>query len=274
MDADTIKRRRQGAWNLLKRCPTLYYGPPGVGKTTLAASYPSVGIFSFERANPFLDSAKIIAAYPYGADGWTQFKAAVASAKSILQHRKTFGIDTVDAAYEACFDWYCRENKIKHPEDGAQGRNWSLLQREFQSVMFDLMNAAMEMGVHPLFIAHARTQEVTLLSQKYSRVEPAFGAQLDRVIMRVADNCWYYGYDVAGARNVPNATNPQEQARTGRKSQDLRATSSQRLLIFNGGEEYRTKDHGGFLPAELRRVPNPPFPAILDAYAAGAGIIE
>jgi hypothetical protein len=263
------KEQLSEAAKVLRRCHTLVYGRPGVGKTTLATSYPKCGLLSWDPDWKFIHESKRIRNFAQGAEGWQQWKDTIAAPQLHFANRARIVVDGVATMHEACSAWICKQHNVDHPEKLPHGRGWALVSQELLRGVSALVNYCEQANVGLIFIAHAEVTTGKMLSTEYSRIQPQLGAAPERIILKLVDFCWYLAYDPSyGAIKVGEAQTP---PKTDRKTPDLRATGPNRLIVFDGGEHIFTKMRcPGELPVfppEYRQLPLNGYPTILKLFA-------
>jgi DNA polymerase III delta prime subunit len=161
----------------------LLYGPPGIGKTTLAAGL-----------NP--DTTLILACEP-GTGGIEAFVQRITSWEELRlvggelakgDHPfKTIVIDTTDEAFRFCQEYVTAKHRIKHPSDLDFGKGWSLLSDEFRLRMGKL--AGLGLGV--IFVSHAKDVEIEQRVGKTTKFVPTLSGQAGKFLTGFVDFIFY-----------------------------------------------------------------------------------
>lgn len=172
----------------------LLYGPPGCGKTQVAASFPSPFFIGGPSGKRYLSAAlKKRFLRIKREDGWEVFLAFTEKLKKTKI--KTVVIDLATDLYDSCFHAFCQEHSVGHPEEaGAHGRGWSKLRQKWFDGMADLYEAAAEIEATILLIAHSKILDIDMVSQPANQVTTDLPKQVNDLVTRASDHCWYLGY--------------------------------------------------------------------------------
>ena len=163
------------------------YGRPGVGKTTLLASFPDAVLLSCERVS------KAVEAFDFNAENggvynWEIFCKAVQLLEKNSRKFKTVCIDTIDAAYNHCKEYVCKKRGIAHPQEEGYGIAWDAIKTEFQKWFDRLLQT--NRGI--AFSSHAKETEITAPSGvAYNRIQPTMSNQAYGVIKAKSDFVLY-----------------------------------------------------------------------------------
>jgi len=109
-----------------------FYGPPGVGKTTLCNQFRKPIFIATESGT----EAMWAAAAP--ASNWTELKAIIAELAEGDHDYETVVLDTADIAYNLCETYVCEANGWTDVADGEWGRGWRTLNREWTNMITQL----------------------------------------------------------------------------------------------------------------------------------------
>lgn len=124
----------------------LIYGPPKVGKTTLAAQIPNAFWLTTERGHNFVEIRE------QQINKWEDVleigKALITQTHGI----KTLVIDIADYFFKHCERYVMEKHKVEHPSDLAYGKGFSLVKDEFTRVVTRLNSV----GCGMVFISHAK----------------------------------------------------------------------------------------------------------------------
>lgn len=206
---------------------TLIYGQSGVGKTTLAASWPDAVFLPTEPGTKGLKRWEI-PTDGSGIQSWRDMRDAIdllcdTAAENDFQ---TVIIDTFDRAYDYCMAWTCEQLGIEHVSEDASGKRdrsgkgWTELKKEFIDQMIRLINA----GYGLVLTSHAKTMSVVRHSgEEYDLIIPSCSGQALDVAKKITD-CIFYGEFVKRAGD----------------SDDV-----QRILITQGDDLVLAKARGG-----------------------------
>jgi hypothetical protein len=165
----------------------LIYGPPKIGKTTLAATFPRAFFIATESGQRFVSVVRKPCAT------WIDFKDLVKQlrmpqAKELF---KTIVIDTIDLLYMACENHICLTRNIQHPSEEDWGKGWAMVRDEFQNGMRYLTSE----GYGVVFIAHHKEIEATIRGVKKSKIVPNLTNQARRVLLPLVDFQFYLSSD-------------------------------------------------------------------------------
>ena len=170
---------RLGAYSIL------LFGEKKIGKTSFSAEFPDAGHFLFEPGG------KGLRIRPNPCPDWATFKAYVKQLKSTDIY-ETVVIDTVDAAYEKCFQYVAKREGFEHPNDANDfGKSWKKIKDEFVLTMDEIIPTGRGM----IFISHAEEnefQERTGLT--YKKIIPSMPKQVREYLRAFVDIIAYYGY--------------------------------------------------------------------------------
>ena len=127
------------------------YGEPKVGKSTFASSFPNALFICTEPGHKFLSV--------YGGDyvhkNWEDIKDTLKRLFTEKHDFQTIVFDTIDNAVDMCSRYVMKEHGIDHESDLGYGKGWSLVKKEFKTVIDSL--AARNFGL--VFISHAKLVE-------------------------------------------------------------------------------------------------------------------
>lgn len=169
------------------------HGPPKVGKTQLASKFPGpVQFLASEIGHRFLpmdQRKRLVQLKP--DTGWNALKEWVTSKPRGL---KTIVLDTVCGTYDLCMQHVCAENRWSHPSDGAHGKGWDAVKREFYDVMNRLAYVAFNNKATLIVIDHSKIDTVETSVETYEKVTFAMPGTARRIILPVPDHMWYLGY--------------------------------------------------------------------------------
>ena len=130
---------------------TFIYGPPKVGKTTLAAQMPGALLLAFEKGYSALPGVMA-----QDVTTWGEMKQVYRELKKpeVQETFKTIVVDTVDIAADLCQKYICNQLGIDNMGDGGWGTNsWSKYKKEFE----DVFRGLTMMGYAVVFISHSKT---------------------------------------------------------------------------------------------------------------------
>lgn len=167
---------------------TLLYGPPKIGKSTLASTYPDALFISTEPGLNFLEVLKT------DCRNWIEFRNIVKQLRmpEAKERYKTIVVDTVDLLYLWCEQFVCDTKGIEHPSDEDYGKGWAFVREEFQKGCGHIVSE----GYGVVFISHVRETEVKIGGVKVSKAIPSISNQARKVILPLVDFMLYLAPDI------------------------------------------------------------------------------
>lgn len=210
---------------------TLIYGPPKIGKSTLAATFPDALFIATEAGLRFLS------VYRVSCTDWVKFREIVNELRTdeAKSRFRTIVIDTVDLLYRTCEDHVCQVKGIAHPADEDWGKGWAYVRDEFQRGMSYLTGE----GYGVVFITHHKEEDHVYRGRKVVKTVPSFTGTARRIILPLVDFIFYF---------APDVDTPEEEGA--------------RRLYSRNAVEYEAGSRQAFMPAYLD---DPSYDTILDA---------
>lgn len=177
------------------------FGRKNIGKSSLAALFEGAVTFMFERGRRNLSIFQIPKKGEPDLD-WVRFRAyrdLICGSSDFV--RPVF--DTIERAYECCFQCVCREHGVTHPDEKDKPYLlWNAIKYEFEEVV----NSFKDAGKPPIFVSHEKLKPLIKKAPglrrdgmeestiKYDRIEPSISGQALAVIEEICDYVFYYGY--------------------------------------------------------------------------------
>jgi hypothetical protein len=187
----------------------MFHGEKGIGKTSLLSQFPGSLAFMFERLRKNL---KIMMVSP---EDWEQFKGFVELFLDDPKFKFAF-IDTLDAAYLACFKYVCAEYHCKIPEGHATPYVvWDAIAEEFGALLVMMKMS----GKGLAFISHTKARPIVQQrkglsrdeleeSETVNRLEPTCKPAAFRLVQEIADFVFYYGYKPNEGKRIITVRDP------------------------------------------------------------------
>ena len=178
------------------------YGRKGVGKTSLASSFPNALTFMFERTRRNLRILQV------QIEEYTQFLEYLELFLQSDDHQVGV-IDTVDQSYEYCMDYICSSKGINHPNEANDyGQTWRQIKLEIREVFGRIQEA----GKGLIFLSHENPKPLNTISKKlqredeeahsmFERMQPSCSKGAFEVIEEICDYVFYYGF-IEGKRAI------------------------------------------------------------------------
>ena len=161
---------------------TFIYGPPKVGKTTLATQMPGALLLAFERGYNAIPG--IIA---QDVNTWGEMKQIFRELKKpeVQEVYKTIIVDTVDIAADLCQKYICNQLGIDNMGDGGWGTNsWSKYKKEFE----DVFRGLTMIGYAVVFISHSKTgTDKDQTGKEFGYTKPTTQSSALQIIENMAD---------------------------------------------------------------------------------------
>ena len=128
----------------------IIYGPEGVGKSTLAAQFPSPVFLDTENGTHHLDVARLPA-----PKTWDDVIAAMQMLATEPHEFKTLVIDTADWLEKILATHVCKQANKASIEDFGFGKGYVVLAEEFAKFLASL-DPLLRRGMHILMLAHTK----------------------------------------------------------------------------------------------------------------------
>lgn len=161
----------------------LVYGPPGVGKTTLA--------YNFDPDHTLLVATEPgyggLEAYVQPVRSWDEFRQVGADLAAGGHHYRTIVVDTADELFRMCQDAVASQHGITHPSDLDFGKGWTLLADEFRLRVGKLAG----LGYGVIFTSHAKDEEIKQRIGTITRAVPTVAGQAGKFLMGFVDFVFY-----------------------------------------------------------------------------------
>jgi len=130
------------------------YGTEGIGKSTLAAAFPSPVILDTEEGTHHLDVARV------SIGSWDELRSAVAEIGSKPSEFRTVVIDSADWAERLLIESLLVEHKQKSIEGFGFGKGYTILAEGFGRFLTQC-DALIGVGLNVAFVAHSKVQRTS-----------------------------------------------------------------------------------------------------------------
>jgi len=160
---------------------TIIYGPPKIGKTTLASRFPGAVFLATE------DGQNALACYRVLVNTWEKFLDACGELLEGDHPYKTVIVDTVDNLWELARRFICDKRGIEHESELAYGLGSELVRTEFFRALTKL--SMLPYGL--VLISHSVSREITTRTGKYDRAIPSFKEREQGRLLGMADFILY-----------------------------------------------------------------------------------
>ena len=198
----------------------MFYGPWGIGKSTLCSKFPNALFVGTEKG---LKSLKVAKVYIHN---WEEYLEVVYKFLNTKHDYEYLITDTIDNAVKFCTLYSCEKYKVDHPSDMQWGKGWDLFRREFETPMLQL--SVSDFGI--IFTSHEDEREIKKGANKFTKIGPSFPNQARKVIGPFVDiigHCYVDEEDEDGV------------------------TKERRYIEFEPTPYVEAKDRTGLLPARI-----------------------
>lgn len=162
------------------------YGPEGVGKTTLAASFPAPLFIDTESSTKQLNVDRVT------AKTWAEIEEVFKSAPSLKDYQ-TLVLDTVDWAATMLAAKVCQDQKKASIEDFGFGKGFTLVAEEFTKFL-NLTTQATEAGKTVVFLAHSHVKRHDSPEASYDRYELKMHKLCAHILKEACDAVLFSNY--------------------------------------------------------------------------------
>ena len=167
------------------------YGEPGVGKTSLAASFPNNLILGFEHGTNAIGGIFMV-----DISTWADFKAYVKQLKKAEMKAKfdTICIDTIGLAWDRCIEYICDKNDVDKISEIPYGGGYAEARKEFEKMIITIT----QLGYGLVIIAHADIHMEADPENENTEIKvlgPAIPKKVADIINRLVDITAYIGID-------------------------------------------------------------------------------
>lgn len=182
---------------LVRAQKTVIYGPEGIGKTTLAAQFPSPVFLDTEGGTHHLDVARFPA-----PKSWDDVTKTIAALASEPHEFKTLVVDTADWLEKLLIEEVCRRANKTSIEEFGYGKGYVVLAEEVTKFLASL-NALLARGMHVLLLAHCRIAkfEQPDAAGAYDRYELKLTKQVAPLVKEWCDMLLFANYFTKVAEN-------------------------------------------------------------------------
>lgn len=160
---------------------TIIYGPPKIGKTTLASRFPGAVFLATEDGQNAIECFRVL------INTWDNFLDACGELLEGDHPYKTVIVDTVDNLWELARRYICDKRGIEHESELAYGLGSELVRTEFFRALTKL--SMLSYGL--VLISHSVTREITTRTGKYDRAIPSFKEREQGRLLGMADFILY-----------------------------------------------------------------------------------
>ncbi|WP_165920140.1 ATP-binding protein [Chthoniobacter flavus] len=182
---------------LVRAQKTVIYGPEGIGKTTLAAQFPSPVFLDTEGGTHHLDVARFPA-----PKTWDDVTKTIAALASEPHEFRTLVVDTADWLEKLLIEDVCRRANKTSIEEFGYGKGYVVLAEEVTKFLASL-NALLARGMHVLLLAHCRIAkfEQPDAAGAYDRYELKLTKQVAPLVKEWCDMLLFANYFTKIAEN-------------------------------------------------------------------------
>lgn len=167
----------------------LFYGPPKIGKSTLASQFEDKGNAIFLVTE---EGHRHLSIYKRMVRNWKDFQKAVTELQGPDGRRfSTVVVDTVSNLFLMCRDHVCEHRGLEHPSDEDFSKGWDILSAEFTKHITRLS----QLGKGIVFIAHDTTKDVSARGMRIPKTLPHLPSTCYRAIVPLVDVIGYCGFD-------------------------------------------------------------------------------
>lgn len=176
---------------------TVIYGPEGIGKTTLAAQFPSPVFLDTEGGTHHLDVARFPA-----PKTWEDVTKTITALATEPHEFKTLVIDTADWLEKLLIEDVCRRANKTSIEEFGYGKGYVVLAEEVTKFLASL-NALLTRGMHVVLLAHCRIAkfEQPDAAGAYDRYELKLTKQVAPLVKEWCDMLLFANYFTKVAEN-------------------------------------------------------------------------
>jgi GTPase SAR1 family protein len=206
----------------------LIYGPPGIGKTSLATGFPKSLLLATEKGyKSHKVFARDVTAWNDSSDKNHSFVHLIKLLVKGNHDYQTVVIDIADKLFDLCSIYVCDKFGIEHESEAEWGKGWAGVKKEFENEIYKLF--ATELGV--IFISHTKTDEITTDFINIKKQVPTLSNQARKILLPLVDTIGYMRY----RRKKISKGNFEEQF----------------VITFKPSEDIEAKDRTGMLPPNL-----------------------
>jgi len=160
---------------------TLVYGPPKIGKSTLASRFPDA---VFLECEPGLNELEV---YKVPTFTWPDFLAACKLIAAGDHRFKTIVVDTADNAFKFCSEHVCAKHNVEYEGDLAHGKGWAFVKNEWHRVLTRL--ASLPYGL--ILISHAVDKRIETRTGEHTKTQPSLPDRARGVVLGLVDMILY-----------------------------------------------------------------------------------
>ncbi len=221
-----------------KAVKAVFYGPEGIGKSTLASRLPSPIFIDTEGSTAHMTLCR----YPKPKD-WAELMEMVEDAGKLKI--KTLVIDTLDWADILCTRSLCKEKKWDSIEAAGYGKGYVMLGEKFAELLAKL-SELVDKGINVVFCAHAQLRKIEKPEESgaYDHWELKCSKKVAPLVKEWADMVLFCNYDTM----VIHGNNPMEKNRI---------TGNKRVMYANHAPTFDAKNRFGLpdkLPLEYKSI--------------------
>ena len=166
------------------------YGSEGIGKSTLAAQFPSALFIDTEGGADHMDVRRI--SRPIG---WDELIADVNEVAKTPGVCGSLVLDTADWAERLAINEVCKKNKWQSLETPGYGRGYTYLSEEFTRLL-SALDEVIAAGINVVITAHAKMRKFELPDEmgSYDRWEMKLSKQVAPLLKEWCDMLLFLNY--------------------------------------------------------------------------------
>ena len=155
----------------------LLFGPPKIGKSTIASKFPGALFFECE---PGLNELEVFKVPTYN---WADFLDACKLVSAGNHSFKTVVIDTADNAFKFCTDHINEKHGVEYEGDLGHGKGWAFVKNEWHRVLTKL--ASLPYGL--VLISHSTDKQIETRTGTITRTVPTLPDRARSVVLGLVD---------------------------------------------------------------------------------------